>query len=61
MVLMQQQLNVLIQENNPKIGNLENNMIIPLLATQSTLGENKKARRDKKGESSINLSALEDT
>ena len=42
------------------MGNPENNMITPPAVTQSTLGGNKEAQRDKEGESSIDLPALED-
>ena len=52
MELMQQQLNTLIQDNNPK--NKE------ATATQNESGGNKETRKDKEGESSTSIPSLED-
>ena len=52
MELMQQQLNALIQDNNPKSKEAT--------TTQNESGRNKETRKDKEGESITNIASLED-
>ena len=58
---MQQQLNVLIQDNNPINSRPENNMIIPPIVTQNAPERDQEAQKDIEGEFGISLPSLDDS
>ena len=58
---MQQQLNVLIQDNNPINSRPENNMIIPPIVTQNAPERDQEAQKDIEGEFNISLPSLDDS